>query len=179
MCRFVFKTSVRSWSTGAWMIFTWSLAVNTATTEPGGCCHNLIPRKGGKLKEKINKIRNSGGKEGQFWDWILRSNSAPSLESFWKPSPLHGSKGKFLCILKLYYIIVSTQIVAIVSCLFVVVSTLCLIFSTLPAFQQKDGSGETSRKWNRGVKTATFQACLPLNLPTNISPCAIEQTLFK
>jgi len=40
----------------------------------------------------------------------------------------------------------AAKIVAIVSCLFVVVSTLCLIFSTLPAFQQKDGSGETSRE---------------------------------
>ena len=38
------------------------------------------------------------------------------------------------------------QVVAIVSCLFVVVSTLCLIFSTLPAFQQKDGSGKITRK---------------------------------
>ena len=35
---------------------------------------------------------------------------------------------------------------AIVSCLFVVVSTLCLIFSTLPAFQQKQESGKISRK---------------------------------
>ena len=32
--------------------------------------------------------------------------------------------------------------VAIVSCLFVVVSTLCLIFSTLPSFQQQNGSGK-------------------------------------
>ena len=36
--------------------------------------------------------------------------------------------------------------VAIVSCLFVVVSTLCLIFSTLPAFQQKQEDGKISRK---------------------------------
>ena len=33
------------------------------------------------------------------------------------------------------------QVVAVVSCLFVVVSTLCLIFSTLPKFQQKDENG--------------------------------------
>ena len=33
-----------------------------------------------------------------------------------------------------------SQIVAIVSCLFVVVSTLCLIFSTLPSFEQNDGN---------------------------------------
>ena len=38
------------------------------------------------------------------------------------------------------------QVVAIVSCLFVVVSTLCLIFSTLPAFQVKDEEGNISRK---------------------------------
>ena len=39
------------------------------------------------------------------------------------------------------------QVVAIVSCLFVVVSTLCLIFSTLPAFQVKDETGKIqSRK---------------------------------
>ena len=38
------------------------------------------------------------------------------------------------------------QVVAIVSCLFVVVSTLCLIFSTLPSFQQRDGSGKISRE---------------------------------
>ena len=38
------------------------------------------------------------------------------------------------------------QVVAIVSCLFVVVSTLCLIFSTLPAFHVKDESGKISRK---------------------------------
>ena len=34
-----------------------------------------------------------------------------------------------------------TQVVAVVSCMFVVVSTLCLIFSTLPRFQQKDANG--------------------------------------
>ena len=33
------------------------------------------------------------------------------------------------------------------SCLFVVVSTLCLIFSTLPAFQVKDHEGKISRKF--------------------------------
>ena len=33
------------------------------------------------------------------------------------------------------------QVVAVVSCMFVVVSTLCLIFSTLPQFQQKDDNG--------------------------------------
>ena len=33
------------------------------------------------------------------------------------------------------------QVVAVVSCMFVVVSTLCLIFSTLPRFQQKDANG--------------------------------------
>ncbi len=33
------------------------------------------------------------------------------------------------------------QVVAVVSCLFVVVSTLCLIISTLPSFQQKDANG--------------------------------------
>jgi hypothetical protein len=33
------------------------------------------------------------------------------------------------------------QVVAVVSCMFVVVSTLCLIFSTLPRFQQKDING--------------------------------------
>ena len=31
--------------------------------------------------------------------------------------------------------------IAVVSCLFVVVSTLCLIFSTLPRFQKKDKNG--------------------------------------
>ena len=39
------------------------------------------------------------------------------------------------------------QVVAIVSCLFVVVSTLCLIFSTLPAFQIKDEDGNISREF--------------------------------
>jgi len=40
----------------------------------------------------------------------------------------------------------AAKVVAIVSCLFVVVSTLCLIFSTLPAFQQKDGSGKITQE---------------------------------
>ena len=34
-----------------------------------------------------------------------------------------------------------SQVIAVVSCLFVVVSTLCLIFSTLPRFQKKDKNG--------------------------------------
>ena len=38
-------------------------------------------------------------------------------------------------------IMTPTQVVAVVSCMFVVVSTLCLIFSTLPRFQQKDANG--------------------------------------
>ena len=33
------------------------------------------------------------------------------------------------------------KVIAVVSCLFVVVSTLCLIFSTLPRFQKKDKNG--------------------------------------
>ena len=37
------------------------------------------------------------------------------------------------------------QVVAVVSCMFVVVSTLCLIFSTLPEFQQKDQNGIDSK----------------------------------
>ena len=41
----------------------------------------------------------------------------------------------------------AAKVVAIVSCLFVVVSTLCLIFSTLPAFQpEKHDHGKISRK---------------------------------
>jgi len=35
----------------------------------------------------------------------------------------------------------AAKVVAVVSCMFVVVSTLCLIFSTLPKFQQKDQNG--------------------------------------
>ena len=38
------------------------------------------------------------------------------------------------------------QVVAIISCMFVVISTICLIFSTLPAFQRKDGSANISRE---------------------------------
>ena len=45
------------------------------------------------------------------------------------------------------------QVVAIVSCLFVVVSTLCLIFSTLPAFQIKDEDGNISREFFTLVNT--------------------------
>ena len=37
------------------------------------------------------------------------------------------------------------QVIAVVSCLFVVVSTLCLIFSTLPRFQKKDKNGVIRR----------------------------------
>ena len=51
----------------------------------------------------------------------------------------------FICIVCIYYC--AFQVVAIVSCLFVVVSTLCLIFSTLPAFQVKDHEGKISRKF--------------------------------
>jgi len=40
----------------------------------------------------------------------------------------------------------AAKVVAIVSCLFVVVSTLCLIFSTLPSFQQRDETGKVSDK---------------------------------
>jgi len=40
----------------------------------------------------------------------------------------------------------AAKVVAIVSCLFVVVSTLCLIFSTLPAFHVKDESGKISQE---------------------------------
>jgi len=40
----------------------------------------------------------------------------------------------------------AAKVVAIVSCLFVVVSTLCLIFSTLPAFQVKDEEGNISQE---------------------------------
>ena len=39
------------------------------------------------------------------------------------------------------------QVVAVVSCMFVVVSTLCLIFSTLPKFQQKDENGIVRKCW--------------------------------
>ena len=41
------------------------------------------------------------------------------------------------------------QVVAIVSCSFVVVSTLCLIFSTLPRFQQKDSNGVVRKYLDR------------------------------
>jgi len=40
----------------------------------------------------------------------------------------------------------AAKVVAIVSCLFVVVSTLCLIFSTLPNFQVKDEEGKISQE---------------------------------
>ena len=38
-------------------------------------------------------------------------------------------------------IVKDLQVIAVLSCLFVVVSTLCLIFSTLPRFQKKDENG--------------------------------------
>merc|ERR550532_2016511 len=40
----------------------------------------------------------------------------------------------------------AAKAVAVVSCLFVIVSTLCLIFSTLPQFQEKTDTGEISRE---------------------------------
>ena len=59
--------------------------------------------------------------------WRLQSES--EYQIYWK-------------VIKSVYL----QVVAIVSCLFVVVSTLCLIFSTLPAFQIKDEDGNISRE---------------------------------
>ena len=58
-----------------------------------------------------------------------RLQSEPEYQIYWK-------------VIKSLYL----QVVAIVSCLFVVVSTLCLIFSTLPAFQIKDEDGNISRE---------------------------------
>ena len=49
---------------------------------------------------------------------------------------------------------------AIVSCLFVVVSTLCLIFSTLPAFQVKDEDGKISRNYALVQNIKSDQKCL-------------------
>ena len=46
------------------------------------------------------------------------------------------------------------QVVAVVSCMFVVVSTLCLIFSTLPRYQQKDEHGIIC-KW-KGVHSTNY-----------------------
>ena len=51
-CRFVFKTSVRSWSTGVSMIFIWNLVVNTLTTEQGGSCPDMET----------------------WWDWLVCCN---------------------------------------------------------------------------------------------------------
>ena len=54
------------------------------------------------------------------------------------------------------------------SCLFVVVSTLCLIFSTLPAFQIKDEAGKISRETNL------------LTLLFNLDfPCLEEEYFFE
>ena len=52
---------------------------------------------------------------------------------------------------------VSAKVVAIVSCLFVVVSTLCLIFSTLPSFQQRDGTGKVSGGYNVTNKSSFYE----------------------
>jgi len=40
----------------------------------------------------------------------------------------------------------AAKAVAVVSCIFVIVSTLCLIFSTLPQFQLKSATGEISQE---------------------------------
>ncbi|XP_023324508.1 uncharacterized protein LOC111698406 [Eurytemora carolleeae] len=50
----------------------------------------------------------------------------------------------------------AAKIVAVVSCLFVVVSTLCLIFSTLPKFQQKDSRGVVQEEYFFEVAEAVF-----------------------
>ena len=95
MCRFVFKTSVRSWSTGAWMIFTWSLAVNTATTEPGGCCHNLILRKGRKLKEKKIKFAIQEEKKDNFGTGFCAPTQRHLWNLFENPHHSMAAKGSF------------------------------------------------------------------------------------
>ena len=46
--------------------------------------------------------------------------------------------------------IILFQAAAVVSCMFVVVSTLCLIVSTLPMFQQKDHNGIARKYACRG-----------------------------
>ncbi|XP_023326887.1 potassium voltage-gated channel protein Shab [Eurytemora carolleeae] len=50
----------------------------------------------------------------------------------------------------------AAKCVAVVSCLFVVVSTLCLIISTLPSFQQKDLSGIAQEEYFFEVAEAVF-----------------------
>ena len=68
--------------------------------------------------------------------WHHRLQSESEHQIYWK-------------VIKSLYL----QVVAIVSCLFVVVSTLCLIFSTLPAFQIKDEDGNISREFFTLVNT--------------------------
>ena len=41
------------------------------------------------------------------------------------------------------------QVASVLSCFFVIVSTLCLIFSTLPKFQIRSETGEISRKYKK------------------------------
>jgi len=50
----------------------------------------------------------------------------------------------------------AAKVVAVVSCMFVVVSTLCLIFSTLPRFQQKDEKGIVQEEYFFEVAEAVF-----------------------
>ena len=143
--RFACKNSARSWTTGVWMICTWSPAVSIATTTQGGFCQKLTQRwfnANAQGKVKICIYRKKNRKTLELASLLHLSGifgiSLKILITPWQQRKVITIPSKSLILLQ--------QIVAIVSCLFVVVSTLCLIFSTLPAFQQKDGSGKISRK---------------------------------
>ena len=65
-----------------------------------------------------------------------------------------------------------------VSCMFVVVSTLCLIFSTLPRFQQKDANG-IIRKFSSNYKIPSSHS-VPTNFVVNLvlNPIFAEEENF-
>ena len=83
-----------------------------------------------------------------FFSYLQRSKMFPLFNVYiviaWRAKKHVFTGICILCIDNIY-----CQVVAIVSCLFVVVSTLCLIFSTLPNFQVKDEEGKISRRKSR------------------------------
>ena len=86
-------------------------------------------------------IKLSGGDGGGFWNRFLLQDTETPLEFVWKSSSLLCGQGIITSQLPVTVIVKDLQVIAVLSCLFVVVSTLCLIFSTLPRFQKKDKNG--------------------------------------
>ena len=91
--------------------------------------------------ELLFPLKLSGGDGGGFWNRGLLQDTETPVEFVWKSSSLLCGKGMIISQPPETLIVKDLQVIAVVSCLFVVVSTLCLIFSTLPRFQKKDKNG--------------------------------------